>query len=543
MGRSIFSGRVFILLLLLLACRVVCADRQLIYTGWDSPTAPAFREGLAEFERWKLFDGATILPTRRLADGKVVSCADAFSTNHWQWSELEPCVADLQAARPLRCTNNFLMFGANPGNVSWFDDQGWAEIVDHWRLLARAARKGGLAGLLFDAEAYRRPWWQFLYTAQSDKASHSFAEMSAKARERGRAVMKAVAEEYPDMTLFTYRIFSDLLHSGDPAKPRVNLQTHIYGLIPAFVDGWCDALPPGITLIDGNESAFNYQSESEFAATFARLKTEAPGFVSLENRAKIKRQFLVTHGFYLDAYSPAPGGKTYFDLHGVAPADRLTTFVLAAADATDAFLWIYGENARFWPSPKPTRPTWPEKFAGVENALRAGKDPTEFAHDFLNVAKTDGNLLHDAAFAPASATNRTKAWSIWQDTASKGSVAFTNHAIVLTGVENGTIGQTVAVKRGEVYAVGAKVKVTSAGDFGISISWQDASQKWVAPSERVEFAPADAPDADGWQSISGLVRVPIDATALGFLMFARRQENGTALFRDPIVARVSHASK
>lgn len=41
------------------------------------------------------------------------------------------------------------------GNVDWFDDPGWEEIQEHWRLLARLAREGGLRGLLFDPASIR----------------------------------------------------------------------------------------------------------------------------------------------------------------------------------------------------------------------------------------------------------------------------------------------------------------------------------------------------------------------------------------------------
>jgi hypothetical protein len=39
-------------------------------------------------------------------------------------------------------TDNFLIFGANPGYVDWFDDAGWREIREHCRLLARLAHEG-----------------------------------------------------------------------------------------------------------------------------------------------------------------------------------------------------------------------------------------------------------------------------------------------------------------------------------------------------------------------------------------------------------------
>ena len=46
------------------------AESGLIATGWDSPTAARFRVELPEFEKWGVFDGTTIFPTRKTADGK-----------------------------------------------------------------------------------------------------------------------------------------------------------------------------------------------------------------------------------------------------------------------------------------------------------------------------------------------------------------------------------------------------------------------------------------------------------------------------------------
>jgi len=125
---------------------------RLIATGWDSPTPARFREELAEFEKWNCFDGTTIAPTRKLPDGSVVDCRKAFSREHWEWAEFAEAVKDLREARPTTATNNFLFVYANPGDVDWFDDAGWKEVVDHWRLIACLAREGGLRGVLYDAD-------------------------------------------------------------------------------------------------------------------------------------------------------------------------------------------------------------------------------------------------------------------------------------------------------------------------------------------------------------------------------------------------------
>src|SRR5438309_4930440 len=106
-------------------------DRQLIYTGWDCPTPATFRADVADFEKLKLFDGSGIFPTRKHGEAAIERASEPFSTNHWDWSDFAQSVADLEAVRTTQCTNKFLMMSANPGNVDWFDDNGWAEVVDH----------------------------------------------------------------------------------------------------------------------------------------------------------------------------------------------------------------------------------------------------------------------------------------------------------------------------------------------------------------------------------------------------------------------------
>jgi hypothetical protein len=191
----------------------------IIATGWDSPNTRQFRDGLAAFEAWGVFDGTTLRASRRLAGGKEQQASVvAFSRETWQWNEFAPALTDLKAAKPTTCRDNYLMLYSNPGDVDWFDDAGWSAIVDHWRFLARLARQGGLRGLLFDAEPYTPPHSQFRYGAQAETERHTFAEYRAKARQRGRDVMRAVCAEYSEITIFSYRLFSDmlsLLDSGD----------------------------------------------------------------------------------------------------------------------------------------------------------------------------------------------------------------------------------------------------------------------------------------------------------------------------------------
>ena len=102
-------------------------------------------------------------------------------------------MADLKVARSDKLTDNFLILGANPGNVDWFDDAGWKEIQEHCRLLARLAHEGGLRGMLFDPEPYTDPHKQFSYRSQAGRAGHSFEEYCRQARQRGHEVMEAIS--------------------------------------------------------------------------------------------------------------------------------------------------------------------------------------------------------------------------------------------------------------------------------------------------------------------------------------------------------------
>jgi hypothetical protein len=181
--------------------------KKLIATGWDCPDSERLLTHLAEMEK-RPFDGVILELTGRTAEGKFSAIRPAFSREKWQREWFQASVDQLRACKFTRLTDNFITIGANPGSVDWFDDEGWQRIVEHWRIAAWAAKQSGCKGLLFDPEPYTPPHSQFSYAAQPDRKQHSFNEYAAKARQRGRQVMQAIAEEYPEITLFCYFINS-----------------------------------------------------------------------------------------------------------------------------------------------------------------------------------------------------------------------------------------------------------------------------------------------------------------------------------------------
>ncbi len=348
--------------------------KKLIATGWDKADTRRLLENLAEMEQ-RPFDGVVLEATGRREDGKPCRLRWAFLNEQWKPAWFQPCIDDLRACKFKRFTDNFIQLNANPGNVDWFDDAGWESIVAHWRIAAWVAKESGCRGILFDPEPYTRPHAQFSYAAQPQRDRHTFEEYYAKARRRGRQVMQAVGEEYGEITVFCYFINSICAAATGQADPRRVLARSGYGLYPAFIDGWLDAVPPTVTLVDGCESAYLYNSQQQYLEAAVLIKGACQELVSPENRAKYRAQVQVSFGLYLDAYwnpKDSEWGRWYVDGRGARRVDRLRANVQTALRVADEYVWVYGEKFRWWPTPNQrVRPqTWPGALPGCDQALR-----------------------------------------------------------------------------------------------------------------------------------------------------------------------------
>jgi hypothetical protein len=512
-----------LILPLLVAASASAAHAPVIVTGWDSPTPGEFRQHLAEFEKWGVFDGTTIRPTRRVANGKVLDARFAFSRDPWRWDEFAPALADLRAAKPATCRETYLMLYANPGDVDWFDDAGWREVVNHWRLLARLAKRGSLRGLLYDAEPYQPPHSQFLYAAQPERARHTFAEYSAKARERGRDVMRAVAKEFPDATVFTFRLFSDLLQLLDSGNLPRALEYDTYGLHPPFVDGWMEAAPAGLRIIEGTEDiGYRANSPEEYNAAFVRQRLRLPEFLAPENRDKFSRQLRIGQSLYLDAYVNPPGSPWSIDHTGSTPARRLASNLESALAASDGLVWLYGEQARWWPGGDAQAKMWPEKLPGAVEAIRRAEDPVAVARRFFAAPQPPVNLLTNGDFSqtgPAAPAG----WSAWQADNSHGVITNAEGRVEIRGAREAVVNRAVQVPADATLAVRLRVKSVGRGLGSLFVAWQTADGKWTAHAHNTRFLPARPTAADGWQEIVGLVKVPAGAQRAVFMAAASAQ--------------------
>jgi hypothetical protein len=526
-------------------------QKKLIETGWDQPDTRQFRANLAQMEQ-RPFDGVVL--TANGSHGAALSTS--FRAGHWEREWFQGCVDDLRACRSARLTDNFVLVGANPGNVEWFDDAGWAAVVDHWRLAAWLARQGGLKGILFDPEPYTPPAAQFADGKQSARATHSFADYCLQARRRGREVMAAVAEQYPDITVFCYFMNVENTLAAVSPDPPATLEGSTYGLYPAFIDGWLDAAPPTVTFVDGCENAYLYHTDAQFLQAAVVIKGACQRLVSPENRARYRAQVQVGFGLYLDAYhnekppwfiAAAPGGTR---------VDKLRDNAACALRVADGYVWIYGEQYRWWPTPNGSvkAQDWNAALPGCEDALRYARDPLDFGRTKVAALRAAGKLVNLArngdfgsdhaapvpgAQADWQAGGAPAGWSTWQTTDSKGQFTWDRTvgdtapgAARAAGVADGCFIQTCPAKPGERYLVRAVAKRQGRGRAWLRVRWQTADGAWTM-EDRDALVPCAAA-ADDWGEMATVVTVPDGVGRLVLLLgvSGQRGEQDVAWFDD-----------
>ncbi|MFO8011986.1 MAG: hypothetical protein R6X20_01640 [Phycisphaerae bacterium] len=526
--------------------------KKLIETGWDHPNTERLRANLEEMEE-RPFDGVVLRVEGTKPDGKPCPLHWMWTAGAWDRAWFDEAVANLVACTSDRLTDNFVGINANPGDVDWFDDAAWADIVAHWRIAASVAKAGGARGILFDPEPYTRPHAPFTYAAQPGTDRHTFDEYAAKVRERGRQVMRAVADEFPDLVLFSYFLNSVCRRATGHRDPNRLLETMGYGLLPAFVDGWLDAAPPTVTFVDGCEAAYRYNAEREYLEAALAIKGACQELVSPENRATYRAQVQVSFGVYLDAYwnpKDSEWAAWYVDGRGGPRVDRLRANVETALRCADEYVWIYGEKFRWWPTPngRVRDESWPEALPGCEAALRYARDPVDYARTAIARRRKDGtleNLSKGGDFAKGKKGGRPAGWGAWQAEASEGTFTWDPDAGAeakgagrAAGVADGCFIQSIPVQPSERYAVRAVRRIDGRGDAMLRVRWQTAESTWTAQGRDVAV-PCLGPRGE-WAEMLTAVQVPEGVGRLVVLLLVKGQqgEGDVAWFDDAAVYRL-----
>jgi len=242
-----------ILILCMIACitlssagqakRSPYAGKKLIEYGWDVPDTAFVRAHVAEMEEVP-FDGVVI---RVFAKPGVADQLGwrTFSKQKIKPEEYEHAIADLRATKFTRFKDNFIQVIAYPGDVDWFDPE-WSAVAQNAACLARIAKQGRCAGIMFDPEHYSE---HHIWNYSTRPAGHSFEEYAAKVKERGKEFIRAINKEFPRITILTlYGPSLPYLQSQPDGLEKAD-----YGLLAAFYDGMCEAASPGTVIVDGYE--------------------------------------------------------------------------------------------------------------------------------------------------------------------------------------------------------------------------------------------------------------------------------------------------
>lgn len=528
--------------------------KKLIETGWDQPSTATFRQNLAEMEK-QPFDGVVLGAVGKSDDGKTLSLRPVFSATPWKQAWFQGAVDDLQAVKPTHLTDNFIIIGNNPATVDWFDDEGFKAVVEHWRIAAWIAKQGGLKGILFDPEPYTEGHNSFGYLQQPGRAQHSMAEYMDKVRQRGREVMTAVAKEYPECTIYCYWMNSINAISAGQADSLPSLTSGSQGLLPSFFDGWLDVMPSQMTLIDGCETAYLYNSPAQFMQSALLIKGDAQSLVAPENRAKYRAQVQVSFGIYLDAYVNPPTSPWHIDAGGVPMVDKLRQNVTQALKCADQYVWIYGEKHTWWPTQRTDiNTTWESALPGVDTALRFSADPDAYARTRVQALREAGKLAElarngdfssDKATDPAGATETYKdggapaGWHTWE-VANAGNFTWDKTvgrtapgSAKAVKVANGCFIQSIQpVVPGERYYVSASYRLQGQGSASIRVRWQTPDGKWT--QDQLDKMIYGRGPAGEWVPLSGVAEVPTGAGRLVILLGVGGQptEQDTAWFDD-----------
>jgi len=272
----------------LAASTAVPPGKKLIEWGWDEPGPAFMRANAAEMDRVG-FDGV-IFHADVTHEGRPMNFSwECWSGRKFEYPDFAQSIADLKACKFTRMTDNFMRFNVCPGDVDWFDDKGFETIAHNAKIAARAAKEGGCKGWMFDVEMYGKPL--FTYQAQTLKDTKSFAEYEAKARERGRQFMTAVGSEYPDMTMMLTFGYTITGVGQDRSKAP-------YGLLKGFLDGMFEAVPAGMTIVDGWEGAYSYRKHSQFVSAYDMIHNKLAKECAVPD--KYRRHISAGFGIWMD---------------------------------------------------------------------------------------------------------------------------------------------------------------------------------------------------------------------------------------------------
>jgi len=533
-----------LLILVTGVCSAHAADKKFIELGWDMPDTAFLREHFREMEQEGPFAGVIFRVAAKTDDGKPVGTESGWNREPWKQEWFNAALGDLKACKFSKYTDNFVQFNATPKRIDWADDQGWRALEEKLRICAWIARECGAKGIAPDFEPYGENQWKF-----DPAKGRTFAETAAVARQRGAQFTRGIGSEMPAAVILTLFLNSVVLRAGRVGDPAAVLAQEHYGLLPAFFNGMLEAAPPGMVIVDGCENGYYLDSVEAYQRAALDIRSwngPAIQLVTPELRAKYRQQVQAGFGFYLDMFVNEPGNTYYRPPLDGSRLKRMSRNLRAARDAADEYVWIYGEQCRWWSGLAKDKPwreaqlkktvgqgrAWEQAMPGITRAIAWARDADAAARAEIAALKARGaatNLVANADFRerPKGGATLPPGWSAWQDekhptgkfawdeTVGSGSARATK-------VAWGCLIQKIAAAPGEIFVVQADCRMKGATVPGVTIRWQTGGSKWTHEADDCPLT--FRPGAGEWKTAFGVVTVPSDVGQLVVLLDVRGQQ-------------------
>lgn len=512
--------------------------KKFIELGWDIPTTPFLRDHWREMEAESPFDGVIYDLSVTASDGTVCSSQTLWSAKKWNPADFDSCIDDLNACAFTKFKSNFIRVNFHPADVRWDDDAAWSAICDKIKICVHVLKSTGGAGLSLDFESYGAA----LFRWNQDETA-TFDEAKRLARKRGAELIAATGE-YPNQTILCLWMNSINMAAGRRNDPDSILRSSGYGLLPAFIDGMLDALPPEMTLVDGCENGYYIEGNDYDRTALDMILLNGPAIrlVSPENRGKYRAQVQAGFGFYLDMYSNPEGNRYYRGpLEGGTRMDRLERNLTAAWNAADEYVWIYGEQHRWWNLTGAAR-RWDDALPGLSFLIEKIKDPTAAALNRLETLRAENravNLLVNGDFSAAPPASGTvpAGWRFWQhEDHPTGRCAASDGAALVQNVTDGCLLQVIDVQPNEEYLAVVTVKRGDAAPT-LRLRWQTSDGAWTqVEKDMLVGAESDSETV----TLTAAARVPDGAGKIAVLLGVKDQkdESNDCRFDDAQLYRI-----
>jgi Bacterial Ig domain len=346
------------------------ANKKLIEFGWDVPGAEFVRDNITQMEQ-RPFNG--IVMSINNVDNAPEGFPDfddmlwAFDTRAWSESSMKLDV--LASIKWQKFTDNFLILQSyNPLAMDWFNDQQWVTIQANMKLLSKAVKAVRGKGIFFDTEAYLNDPWRFkdgdgtlLYPGKT------YAQVAAKARQRGAQFMTALQSEVPDIKIMMSFMSGLIRAQYEFAGSLENSET---GLLKAFLEGMLSVANPDVRIIDGNEGAYYYNKTPQFADGFTYSQS-AVSLIDPLLRSKYRQNVRVGQAVYADGVLNNTDIANYdFPFTQQQFAQWWQHNLYHAYATSHRYVWVYSEGMDWWSDPSyPLPGLLPNALSGI-NAVQ-----------------------------------------------------------------------------------------------------------------------------------------------------------------------------